>query len=96
MNINKITAAMSNYNSTHERHFILIDSLIMQTIASGVHATDEELAHLTMSSTRTVKRSINKLCTFGLIKKHLAHDNTKSLELQQDALDHFISTYTKE
>ena len=93
-----ISKALSTYNNTtnNNSYFSILDALVLDTIASGSYKTDAQLATLYMCSASTIKRSINKLCSFGFITKHLAHDNTKSLELHQDKLNAFIKTYGSE
>lgn len=88
-----ICTAMSNYNKVHGRYFITIDSFIACTILSDAYTTDCELASLSMSSLSTVKRSINKLCDFGILKKHISKTNQKDLEVNQSALERFINNY---
>ena len=90
---NDIGTAMSNYNKLHGRHFITIDSFIICALLSDAYTTDQELAQLSMSSLSTVKRSINKLCNFGLINKHLSHTNQKTLTINEPQLHTFIRTY---
>lgn len=85
-----IATAMNNYNKNHNCNFALVDSLVLGIVRSNTYTTDTELAEQLLCSERTIKRSINKLCSFGLIKKHLSYDNTKTLSLQEDALKHFI------
>jgi hypothetical protein len=88
-----IGIAMSNYNKAHGRHFITIDSFVMCVILSDAYTTDHELAKLSMSSLSTVKRSINRLCDFGLIKKHISNINQKTLTVNQSSFDSFINSY---
>ena len=85
--------AMVNYDNAKRHRFTLIDLAVMETIMSGAYTTDIELARLALCSLSTIKRSINKLCDFGLIKKHLSHDNTKTIELDHEVLKLFLETY---
>ena len=88
-----IAHAMINYDNANRHRFTLIDLTVMDNIISNTYTTDLDLANSAMCSLSTIKRSINKLCDFGLLKKHLAHDNTKTLELDQEMLDLFLRTY---
>lgn len=94
--IQDLFCAMVNYDSANGHKFTLIDLVIMEMIILDTYTTDIELARLALCSLSTIKRSINKLCSFGFITKHLSHDNTKSLELHQDKLNAFIKTYGNE
>lgn len=86
--------ALNAYNNTSTaQKFSILDALILDTIASGAYKTDRNLALTFMCSERTIKRSINKLCEFGFIKKHLAHDNTKTLELHATVFHNFLKQY---
>ena len=85
--------AMVNYDNAKRHRFTLIDLAVMETIISGAYTTDTELARIALCSLSTIKRSINKLCDFGFIKKHSSHDNTKTIELDQEMLDLFLDTY---
>lgn len=88
-----LAKAMINYDNIQRHRFTLIDLTVMDNILSNNYTTDTALASAAMCSLSTVKRSINKLCEFGLLKKHIAYDNTKTLELDQETLDLFLSTY---
>ena len=92
-----IFTAMLNYcqGNNHE-NFTLIDVVVMDTVISNTYTNDTDLAHSSLCSLSTIKRSINKLCNFGLITKHLAHDNTKTLGVHQDNLNSFLKQYGKE
>lgn len=90
---NDLFFAMINYDNVKRHRFTLIDFAVMEAIMSDSYKTDIELARIAMCSLSTIKRSINKLCDFGLIIKHIAHDNTKILKLDQEMLDLFINTY---
>lgn len=85
--------AMINYDNAKRHRFTLIDLAVMETIISGTYTTDIELTRLALCSLSTIKRSINKLCDFGFIKKHLSHDNTKTIELDHETLELFLKTY---
>lgn len=89
----KITTAMNNYNKSNKRYFLPIDSLVLKTIVSNAYTTDANLASIGVCSERTIKRSINRLCNLGLVSKHYARDNAKSLELQQDTVKMFLDKY---
>ena len=88
-----IVNAMTTYNQTVKRHFLPIDVFIMEAVMSNAYVSDHQIAHIFMTSERTVKRSINKLCDFGLITKHIAQNNAKSITLNMDALRQFLYTY---
>lgn len=90
---NNLFFAMINYDNAKRHRFTLIDLAVMETIMSGTYTTDTELARIALCSLSTIKRSINKLCEFGFITKHIAYDNTKTLKLDQKTLDTFINTY---
>lgn len=91
-----IANALGAYNKLgNTPQFAILDALILDTIISGAYTTDAQLATCFMCSERTIKRSINKLCDFGFITKHLAHDNAKSLGLQQDVWNAFLDKYIK-
>ena len=91
---NDICAAMSNYNESHRRYFITIDSFVVCAVLSNAYTTDHELARLSMSSLSTVKRSINKLCDFGILKKHISKINQKALTVNIQSLSSFLSKYS--
>ena len=89
-----IPKALNSYNQTNRtQKFSVIDALILDTILSKAYTTDRHLASCFMCSERTVKRSINKLCDFGFVIKHLAADHTKTLTPQQDVINNFMSKY---
>lgn len=90
---NDIGTAMSNYNKLHGRYFITIDSFIVCAVLSDAYTTDQELAQLSMSSLSTVKRSINRLCSFGLLNKHISHTNQKTLTINEPQLRNFTHNY---
>lgn len=90
---NDLAFAMINYDNAKRHRFTLIDLTVMENIISNSYTSDMELARIAMCSLSTIKRSINKLCDFGFIKKHIAYDNTKTLELDHEMLDLFISAY---
>lgn len=90
---NDLFFAMINYDNAKRHKFTLIDLAIMETIMSGAYTTDIELARIALCSLSTIKRSINKLCEFGLIEKHIAYDNSKTLKLNEEMLALFINTY---
>lgn len=97
MNNELILQALSTYNeTTHEQKFSIIDVLVLEAALTNTYTTDQHLAVKLMCSQRTIKRSINKLCDFGFITKHLAYDNTKTLELHGDALNHFCQSILPE
>lgn len=94
---NDLYEAMLNYCQTNNQDsFTLIDIVVMHAILSDTYTNDRDLAHNSLCSLSTIKRSINKLCNFGLITKHLAHDNTKSLKLHQHNFDAFINQYKRQ
>lgn len=88
-----VGVSMSNYNKEHGHHFITIDSFIMCVILSNAYTTDQELSKLSMSSLSTVKRSINRLCNFGLATKHISSTNQKTLTVNEQKFDSFINQY---
>ena len=88
-----IAFAMAGYDRLNNHRFNHIDLFVMEVLLSDAYITDLNLAEISLSSLSTVKRSINKLCKFGFIKKHLAHDNTKTLEICEDFLNTFLDTY---
>lgn len=92
--MNNIIAAMHNYNHDGPDTFNLIDAVVLNTIISGSYTTDSELASWSLSSLSTVKRSINKLCTFGFITKHITPNHIKTLEVHQDTLNKFLSDWS--
>jgi hypothetical protein len=85
---------MLNYNQAHGRYFITIDSFIACAILSDAYTTDYELANLSMSSLSTVKRSINKLCEFGIVEKHISKTNQKTLLISSTHLEAFLNQYS--
>lgn len=89
-----INIAMSNYNKKNGNYFITIDASVLNIALSNAYTTDSELADITTSSLSTVKRSINKLCNFGFLKKHITQNNIKTLEVQQEMLNNFISDWS--
>lgn len=88
------TAAMNKYNKAHNYNFTIIDALTISTLHSNTYTTDADLAQLLLCSDRTIKRSINKLCSLGLAQKHFAQDNTKTVQVNRSALNNFINTYS--
>lgn len=71
-----IAKAMQEYNlKISSKHFGLIDAHILSLIKSfydnnqEFHMTNSEIAKIMFVSELTIKRSIDKLCTFGLIAK---------------------------
>lgn len=86
-----ITSAMDNYNKSHNYNFTVLDALVLDHIMSSSYTNDAELAKLTICSERTIKRSINKLNSFGLIKKHIAPNHVKTLIANLDAINNFIN-----
>ena len=91
--LDDLAYAMINYDNTKRHRFTLIDLAVMENVILNTYTNDIELARIAMCSLSTVKRSINKLCEFGLLEKHLAHDNAKTLQLNNDMLTLFINTY---
>ena len=91
--LDDLAFAMINYDNVKRHRFTLIDLAVMENIILDTYTTDTELARLAMCSLSTIKRSINKLCEFGLITKHISNDNTKSLRLDQEMLELFLNTY---
>lgn len=90
---NKLACAMINYDNAKRHRFTLIDLTVMESIISNAYTTDAALASIAMCSLSTIKRSINKLCDFGLLQKHLAQDNTKTLTVDQEMMNLFMNTY---
>lgn len=90
---NDICIAMSNYNKAQEHNFIAIDSFIVNAILSDAYTSDHELAQLSMSSLSTVKRSINRLCVFGILQKHISKTNQKALTVNAQFLEQFLDQY---
>lgn len=88
-----IGVAMSNYNKTHGHYFITIDPFIICAVLEGAYTTDQELAHISISSLSTAKRSINRLCDFGILKKHISKINEKTLTVDHEVLTNFLSQY---
>lgn len=88
-----LSFAMHNYNHAHNYNFNITDLFTLEALLSDAYTNDAELARMAMCSLRTIKRSINKLCEFGFITKHLAHDNTKTLELHHNAIKSFLDQY---
>jgi len=89
--MNKITLAMDNYNKVHNYTFNLIDAFVLDTVVSNSYKTDAHLAQQALCSERTIKRSINKLCICGILEKHLAYNNTKSLILNKKAYNNLLN-----
>lgn len=85
-----LNMAMNNYNKKNGNYFITIDGSVLNAILSNAYTTDAELADITISSLSTIKRSINKLCNFGFLRKHITPNNIKTLEVQEHALGNFI------
>ena len=85
-----LNMAMNNYNKKNGNYFITIDGSVLNAILSNAYTTDAELADITISSLSTIKRSINKLCNFGFLRKHIAPNNIKTIEVQKHALSNFI------
>lgn len=90
---NSIATAMNTYNKTYHGYFIVTDFLVLSAIASGTYTTDNDLARRTMTSERTIKRSINKLCEFGILEKHIIQNHIKTLTMNQAALNAFINQH---
>lgn len=88
------TSAMNNYNKTHNYNFTIIDAFTMATLHANTYTTDLDLAQRLLCSDRTIKRSINKLCSLGFVKKHFAQDNTKTVQVNCTSLNNFINTYS--
>lgn len=86
-----ITSAMDNYNKSHNYNFTVLDALVLDHIMSSNYTNDAELAKLIICSERTIKRSINKLDSFGLIKKHIAPNHVKTLIANIDVINNFIN-----
>lgn len=91
--LDDIAYAMINYDNVKRHRFTLIDLAVMENVILGTYTNDMELARIAMCSLSTVKRSINKLCDFGFLKKSIAYDNAKTLQLDNDMVNLFISTY---
>jgi hypothetical protein len=90
---NDLAYAMINYDNAKRHRFTLIDLTVMEAILSDAYTTDMALANIAMCSLSTIKRSINKLCDFGFLKKHIAYDNTKTLDMDHEMLKLFIDAY---
>ena len=88
-----IFVAINNYNKQIGRHFSCRDTFVICTVLSDAYTTDQDLSKLAACSLSTVKRSINKLCDFGILEKHIAPDHTKTLTVKQAELDAFLSQY---
>lgn len=88
-----IFIAINNYNKQMGRHFSCRDIFVICTVLSDAYTTDQDLSKLAACSLSTVKRSINKLCDFGILEKHIALDHTKTLTVKQAELDAFLSQY---
>lgn len=88
-----IFVAINNYNKQMGRHFSCRDTFVICTVLSDAYTTDQDLSKLAACSLSTVKRSINKLCDFGILEKHIAPDHTKTLTVKQAELDAFLSQY---
>lgn len=88
-----IFVAINNYNKQMGRYFSCRDVLVTCIVLSGAYTTDQDLSKLAACSLSTVKRSINKLCDFGILEKHIAPDHTKTLTVKQAKLDAFLSQY---
>ena len=92
-----ISESLNNYNKTKNGpKFTILDALILDTVMSNAYTTDLILSRWFMCSESTIKRSINKLCNFGLIAKHISQNNTKNLTVQEEALNSFIVKYSHE
>ena len=96
----KLSSAMAKWNQVNPTpHFSMLDCSILCVIHSGLHetcATDEELSHILITSTRTIQRAIDKLCAFGFIVKTTTYKNKqkkRSIIVQPQALNNFISEY---
>ena len=85
--------AMINYDNSKRHRFTLIDLAVLESIISDSYTTDIALAQTSLCSLSTIKRSINKLCDFGFLTKHISHDNTKTLTLDRELLDIFLNAY---
>ena len=88
-----IFIATNNYNKQMGRYFSCRDVLVTCIVLSGAYTTDQDLSKLAACSLSTAKRSINKLCDFGILEKHIAPDHTKTLTINQVKLDAFLSQY---
>ena len=88
-----IFVATNNYNKQMGRYFSCRDVLVICIMLSGAYTTDQDLSKLAACSLSTVKRSINKLCDFGILEKHIAPNHTKTLTINQIELDAFLSQY---
>lgn len=85
--------AISNYNKTHKPTLNLTDAFILSTLHSTPYHSDSDLASKALCSERTIKRSINKLCECGLLEKHLAYDNTKSVNIKEDVYNNLLAQH---
>ena len=82
--------ARSKWNKKTRNYVMTIDGSVLNAILSNAYTTDAELADITISSLSTVKRSINKLCNFGFLRKHITPNNIKTIEVQEYTLGNFI------
>ena len=73
--------------------FNSIDLFTLEVLLADTYTNDAELAKLLLCSMSTIKRSINKLCNYGFISKHITYKNTKIIELHQDVVNIFLNTY---
>lgn len=96
----KLSAAMAKWNAHNETpHFSILDCSILCVINSGLHdacATDDELSCLLMTSTRTIQRAIDRLCTFGFISKNTIYNNKhkkRQLIIQHNIIHNFIAEH---
>lgn len=99
------SAAMINYNSTvtnASEQFTLLDAYILSIIHSYYYnnksffGSNEYLATKCFASCRSIQRSINKLCSYGFIKKQTEiKDNrkTRTLIYNPEAVEIFKSKY---
>lgn len=91
-----ITLAMNNYNTNNNYNFTLLDAIIINHLTSYPYTTDSDLAARSICSERTVKRAINKLCTFGLLEKYFDPDHTKHVQINFNAYNNFLKDNQKE
>lgn len=96
----KLSSAMAQWNQSNPApHFSMLDCSILCVINSGLHetcATDEELSRILITSTRTIQRAIDKLCSFGFIAKSTTYKNKqkkRSIIVQHSTIDNFIAEY---
>lgn len=97
----RIAEAMRIYNSTApEQKFTIIDFNILCMVRSfyingqDFYMTNDQLARSLLSCKKTIKNSINRLCTQGLLKKELIGTNRKEgryLIYQHEEVENFIA-----